>query len=320
MIKILANDGLHPDGKLLLEEANVLVDLTKYSQEALPEVLNQYDGIIVRSATKVRKELIDAAPNLKVIGRAGVGMDNIDVDYARSKGIAVFNTPGASSRSVAELAFAHIFSLARQLHRANRAMPSEGLSEFKALKKEYAKGILLSGKRLGVIGFGRIGREVARIGIGLGMQVYAVDPMVEDAVINFDLYETGDVFLGIKVRTTKMEKLISSSDIISVHVPLAGGKAILGAAEIAQMKDGVLLINTSRGGVIDEQALLDGLNSGKIGGAGLDVFVNEPTPDPRLLTHPNVSLTPHIGAETMEAQSYIGMELAEQIIDHFNLH
>lgn len=303
-----------------MEEANVQVDLTRYSQDELAGVLNQYDGIIVRSATKVRKDLIDAAPNLKVIGRAGVGMDNIDVEYARSKGIQVFNTPGASSRSVAELAFAHVFSLARQLHKSNRAMPSQGLHEFKSLKKEFASGILLSGKKLGVIGFGRIGREVARIGIGLGMQVYAVDPMVEDAVINFDLYETGDVFLGIKVRTTKMEKLIANSDIISVHVPMVGGKAIIGKEEIEKMKDGVILINTARGGVIDEQALLEGLDSGKIAGAGLDVFVNEPTPDQRILEHPNISLTPHIGAETMEAQSYIGMELAEQIIDFYQLH
>ncbi len=320
MIKILANDGLHPDGKLLLEEANVIVDSTKHAQEQLPEILNDFDGIVVRSATKVRKELIDQAPNLKIIGRAGVGMDNIDVEYARSKGIMVFNTPKASSRSVAELTFAHIFTLARQMHKSNRTMPEQGAAEFKHLKKTYSPGILLSGKKLGIIGFGRIGREVARIGIGLGMQVYAVDPIVEDAVIDFDLYESRDVFLGIKVKTTKMEKILGTCDFITVHVPLSGQKALLGKEEIAQMKDGVFLVNTARGGVIDEDVLLQSLNSGKVAGAGLDVFTNEPNPNIKLLQHPNVSLTPHIGAETVEAQSYIGMEIAEQIINHFNLH
>lgn len=199
-------------------------------------------------------------------------------------------------------------------------MPEQGTSEFKQLKKTYSPGILLSGKKLGIVGFGRIGREVARIGIGLGMQVYAVDPIVEDAVIDFDLYESRDVFLGIKVKTTKMEKLLSTCDFITVHVPLTGHKALLGQEEFDQMKDGVFLINTARGGVIDEDILLRSLNSGKVAGAGLDVFNNEPNPDIKLMQHPNVSLSPHIGAETVEAQSYIGMEIAEQIINHFNLH
>lgn len=320
MIRILANDGLHPDGKLLLEEANVFVDTNKYSQEDLPEILKNFDGIIVRSATKVKKDLIEKVPNLKIICRAGVGLDNIDVEFAKTKGIAVYNTPGASSRSVAELAFAHIFNLARQVHKANRSMPVEGRDKFKQLKKEYAKGFLLNRKKLGVIGFGRIGRETAKIGIGLGMQIYAADPMVDDALIDFDIYENGDVFLGVKIRTTNLERLLTVSDIISIHVPFSGDKALIGAQEIQLMKDGVIIVNTSRGGVIDEQALLDGLNSGKIAGAGLDVFQNEPTPNQALLEHPNISLSPHIGAETIEAQSYIGMEIAEQIINHFKLN
>jgi len=320
MIKILANDGIHPDGKLLLDEANVFVDTQRYPQDELANVLKDYDGVVVRSATKIRKELIDQLPNLKIIGRGGVGMDNIDVEYARSKGIKVFNTPAASSRSVAELTFAHIFTLARQLHLSNRKMPLEGADKFKQLKKDYAKGLLLNGKKLGVIGFGRIGQEVAKIAVGLGMKVYAVDPLVEHAVVNFNIFDDGDVFLGIKVNTTNMDKLLQNCDIISVHVPLVNKKALLGDAEIERMKDGVLLVNTSRGGVIDELALINGLNSGKIAGAGLDVFVNEPNPSPELLAHPLVSLSPHIGAETMEAQSYIGMEIAEQIIDHFNLN
>jgi D-3-phosphoglycerate dehydrogenase / 2-oxoglutarate reductase len=320
MIKILANDGIHPDGKLLLEEANVFIDTQRYPQEELAKVLKDYDGVVVRSATKIRKELIDQLPNLKIIGRGGVGMDNIDVEYARSKGIKVFNTPAASSRSVAEIAFAHIFTLARQLHQSNRTMPTEGVGRFKQLKKDYAKGLLLNGKKLGIIGFGRIGQEVAKIGVGLGMKIFAVDPQVEHAVVNFNIFDDGDVFLGVKISTTSMDKMLQNCDIISVHVPLVDKKAILGQDEIARMKDGVILINSSRGGVIDEKALLEGLESGKIAGAGLDVFENEPTPDSKLLEHPLVSLSPHIGAETMEAQSYIGMEIAEQIIDHFNLN
>lgn len=321
MIRILANDGLHPDGKLLLDEADVQIDIVKHPQEDLPRVLKNYDGLLVRSATKVRKELIDQVPNLKIIGRGGVGMDNIDVEYARSKGIEVFNTPRASSRSVAELAFAHIFNLARNLHQANRSMPGRGLEEFSALKKSYSKGFLLQGKRLGIIGFGRIGQEVAKIGIGLGMVVHAADPFVEQSVINFDIFDTGDVFLGIKVHTTSFEKLLEKCDIISVHVPLPEDKRpVIGAAEISRMKDGVVLINSSRGGVIDEDALLAALNSGKVAGAGLDVFVNEPKPREDLLLHDKVSLSPHIGAETLEAQSNIGMEIAERIIDFFGLN
>ena len=320
MIKILANDGIHPDGKLLLEEANVIIDSTKYPQEELPKVLKDYDGIVVRSATKVRKELIDQVPNLKIIGRAGVGLDNIDVEYAQSKGIYVFNTPGASSKSVAELAIAHAFILARNLHLSNRDMPTKGATEFSQMKKNLQNGFLLHGKKLGIVGFGRIGRELAKIGIGLGMQIYASDVMVEEGLINFEIYDSGDVFLGIKVRTVPMEKIFEKCDIISFHVPISGDKPLIGAAEIGRMKDGVMLINTARGGVIDENALLAALESGKVMGAGLDVFVNEPKPREDLLSHPNVSLSPHIGAETLQAQSNIGMEIAEKIIEHFGLN
>lgn len=320
MIKILANDGLHPDGKLLLDEAEVEVDIIKYPQEELAKVLLNYDGLIVRSATKVRKELIDAVPNLKIIGRGGVGMDNIDVEYARSKGIHVFNTPGASSKSVAELTFAHIFSQARFLYQSNRNMHINGETEFTNLKKSFSKGILLSGKKLGIIGFGRIGQEVAKIGIGIGMQVYASDPYVDEGNIHFEIYDSGDVFLGIKVKTVPLDRILEKCDIICVHVPLINKQAVIGREEIARMKNGVILINTARGGVIDEDALLEALNSGKVAGAGLDVYVNEPKPRTDLLRHPNVSSTPHIGAETIEAQSFIGMELAEQIIDYFGLN
>lgn len=320
MIKILANDGIHPDGKLLLDEANVQVDTTKYPQDQLHEVLKDYDGIVVRSATKVRKELIDQVPNLKIIGRAGVGLDNIDVDYARSKGIYVFNTPGASSRSVAELAIAHAFILSRNLQLSNRQMPETGATEFGQLKKTLKNGALLQGKKLGIVGFGRIGRELAKIGIGLGMQIYATDVIVEEGLINFEIYDSGDVFLGIKVRTVPMEKIFEKCDIISFHVPISGDKPLIGAEEIKRMKDGVMLLNTARGGVIDEDALLAALETGKVSGAGLDVFVNEPKPRADIMAHPNVSLSPHTGAETLQAQSNIGMEIAERIIEHFGLN
>lgn len=315
MIKILANDGIHPDGKTLLEEANYQVDTEKVAQEDLLEVLPAYDAIIIRSATKVRKELIDACPNLKVIARAGVGLDNIDVDYAREKGIAVYNTPAASSQSVAELVFTHMFNLARFVHRSNRELVL-GDSNFKALKKAYSAGIQLRGKTLGIIGFGRIGQEVARIGIGMGMNVLASDPMVGEADIDILLYATKSIRLTVTVETVDFEEVLAKSDFLTFHVP-GVGRALVGEKEIAQMKDGAFIINTSRGGIADEDALLAALKSGKLGGAALDVFINEPTPMAELLQHPHVSVTPHIGASTVEAQSNIGLELADKILEHF---
>lgn len=312
MVKILANDGIHPDGKLLLEEAGYQVDTDKIAQGELSKVLPTYDVLIVRSATKVRKELIDQCPNLKVIARAGVGMDNIDVAYAREKGIEVYNTPTASSQSVAELAFAHMFSLARFLHLSNRDMPESGNSEFKLLKKAYSKGFQLHGKTLGVVGFGRIGQAVAGIGIGLGMKVIAVDPSVRETELKVNIYNTDDVKLNVRVDTVSMATVLKKSDFITLHVP--GSSPIIGAEEIAQTKQGVILINTARGGAIDENALLDGLDSGQVGGAGLDVFTNEPTPREELLNHPRISVSPHVGASTIEAQSNIGLELADRII------
>jgi D-3-phosphoglycerate dehydrogenase len=316
MIKILANDGIHPDGKLLLEEANYQVDTTKYPQDELPNILPAYDAIIVRSATKVRKDLIDVCPNLKVIARGGVGLDNIDVEYAKSKGIEVYNTPNASSRAVAELAFAHMFNLARMLNTSNREMPTKGNTEFEKLKKKMSEGIQLRGRTLGIIGFGRIGQESARIGIGLGMKVLATDPLVQTAEIDINVFKSEDVSMSVKLNTTSWEEVLRKSDFITLHVP-GGKKALLGEEEMSMMKDGVVLINTARGGTIDEAALLAALESGKVGGAGLDVFVGEPSPNMALMNHPRISVSPHIGGSTQEAQSAIGMELAEQIIDFF---
>lgn len=317
MIKILANDGIHPDGKTLLEEAGYQVDTDKVPQEDLSRVLPEYDVIIVRSATKVRKDLIDLCPNLKIIARGGVGLDNIDYEYAREKGITVMNTPASSSQAVAELAFGHMFNLARFLHLANREMPTKGDKEFKQLKKNYSNGIQLRGKTLGILGFGRIGQEVARIGLALGMNVLAVDLVIEEADIDINVFYSENIRLSINLQTSEYEDVLTKSDFLTLHVPFSGGKAVIGKNEIAKMKKGSFLINTARGGAIDEEALLEALDSGYLGGVGLDVFETEPTPRPELLNHPRVSLSPHIGASTLEAQANIGLELADRILAFF---
>ncbi|TDO24157.1 D-2-hydroxyacid dehydrogenase [Pedobacter duraquae] len=314
MIKILANDGIDPIGKALLEQAGFVVDTETVPQDKLIEALQNYDGLTVRSATKVRQDVIDACPNLKLIGRGGVGMDNIDVDYARSKGVAVVNTPAASSLSVAELVFAHLFTGIRFLQDSNRKMPVEGATQFNNLKKAYAKGIELRGKTMGIIGFGRIGRETATLALGLGMNVLAYDLFPYDGTITLNFQ--GDLKLDIPVRTVSLEEVITKSDFISLHTPFAD-KPILGKAEFDSMKAGVGVVNCSRGGTIDEAALIDALDSGKLAFAGLDVYDNEPTPLAAILHHPKISLTPHIGASTNEAQERIGTELAELIIAHF---
>ncbi|WP_235296722.1 D-2-hydroxyacid dehydrogenase [Portibacter marinus] len=309
-MKILINDGIHPTGKRLLEEAGFEVSTNKIAQDDLPAKLNEYDAICVRSATKVRKDLIDQSPNLKAICRGGVGLDNIDVDYARSKGIHVINTPAASSRSVAELVFAHLFSIARFLQQANREMPVKGNSEFKDLKKNYSAGVELTGRTLGIIGFGRIGQETASIALGVGMNVIAVDPYLDSAEVSFG--PTSHQF-KVKIETSSMDEMLKQADAITLHVPFLG-EPVLGTKEFDQMKEGVFIANASRGGTIDEDALLAALESGKVAAAALDVFVGEPKPRVELLSHPNISLTPHIGASTGEAQEKIGIELAEKLI------
>ncbi|GLR19220.1 D-2-hydroxyacid dehydrogenase [Portibacter lacus] len=309
-MKILINDGIHPTGKKLLENAGYEVSTDKIAQEDLPGKLNDFDAICVRSATKVRADLIDQSPNLKAICRGGVGLDNIDVDHAKSKGIHVINTPAASSRSVAELVFGHLYSLARFLHISNREMPSQGNTNFKVLKKNYAAGIELTGRTLGIIGFGRIGQETASIALGAGMDVIAVDPFLESADISFG---PASHKATVTIKTSSMEDMLANADAISLHVPFLGEPA-LGEKEFAQMKDGVIIVNASRGGTVDEDALLAAIASGKVASAGLDVFIGEPTPREDLLTNSKISLTPHIGAATAEAQEKIGIELAEKLI------
>lgn len=312
-MKVLANDGISASGIKALEKGGFEVITTKVAQEQVGNYINanQVSVILVRSATKVRKDIIDACPGLKIIGRGGVGMDNIDVTYAREKGIHVINTPASSSESVAELVFAHLFSGVRFLHDANRNMPLEGESNFEGLKKAYANGIELRGKTIGIIGFGRIGQAVAKMALGLGMRVIASDKYVGEAVIRVDFYN--GQFINVDIITEPMEDLLKHSDFITLHVPAQDGY-VIGKEEFDMMKDNVGIINAARGGVIDEVALVEALDNGKVLFAGLDVFEKEPTPEIQLLMHPKISLTPHIGAATLEAQDRIGTELAEQII------
>lgn len=314
--KILANDGIDAVGKEMLEKAGFTVITDKVAQEDLAGQINEkgYIALTVRSATKVRKDVIDACPGLKVIARGGVGMDNIDVDYAREKGIQVINTPAASSNSVAELVFAHLFNAVRFLYDSNRQMPMNGEEKFDDLKKKYAKGVELRGKTIGIVGFGRIGQYVAKMALGLGMKVVAFDPFVTEATIDIEI-EGAAAPVKVKINPVGLDKVLQQSDFISFHVP--GGK-LISKHEIASMKNGVILINAARGGVINEDDLLEALNSGKVSHACLDVFENEPRPSVAILKHPKISLTPHIGAATNEAQERIGVELAEKMIAALN--
>ena len=312
MINILANDGISKSGIDALKKSGFNIITTNVAQEQLENYINKENisVILVRSATTVRKDLIDKCPSLKIIGRGGVGMDNIDVDYARSKNIHVINTPAASSASVAELVFAHLYSGVRFLHESNRAMPLEGDSNFKKLKKAYAKGTELRGKTIGIIGFGRIGRETAKIALGVGMNVIAYDKFLESAVIKLDFMDNKSIDFNIKI--SKFDDLLKNSDFISLHVP-AQKNYVIGKNEFDKMKDGVGIINAARGGVINEVELVSAIENGKVSFAGLDTFENEPKPEIQLLMNSKLSLTPHIGAATNEAQDRIGLELAEQI-------
>ncbi|WP_304036125.1 D-2-hydroxyacid dehydrogenase [Mesonia mobilis] len=316
-MKVLANDGVSQSGIDKLESAGFEVITTKVAQEQLINYLNEnkVDVILVRSATKVRKDIIDACPDLKIIGRGGVGLDNIDVEYAKEKGVKVINTPAASSASVAELVVAHLLSGVRFLKNANRDMPLEGESKFKELKKSYAKGVELKGKTLGIIGFGRIGQATAKVALGLGMKVIAADAFLEEATIELDFFDGQTV--DFKIKTISKEELLKQADFITLHVP-AQKEYVIGKKEIEMMKDGAGLINAARGGVIDEVALVEALDNKKLSFAGLDVFESEPKPELKILMSPHISLSPHIGGSTNEAQDRIGVELANQIIEILN--
>ena len=312
-MKILANDGISQTGIKDLEAAGFEVITTTVAQEQLENYINENKivGLLVRSATQVRKNIIDNCPSLKLIGRGGVGMDNIDVAYAKEKGLHVINTPAASSESVAELVFAHLFGGVRFLYDANRNMPLDGDSKFKQLKKAYAGGSELRGKTLGVIGLGRIGQATAKIALGIGMKIIYSDPFIEKALITVNFFDGQSV--SFEFKSVPKSELLQNADFISLHVP-AQKEYVIGKSEFNIMKKGVGLVNAARGGVIDEVALVEALESGKVSFAGLDVFESEPKPEIKILMHPQISLTPHIGAATGEAQDRIGSELASQII------
>ncbi|MDG1172409.1 MAG: D-2-hydroxyacid dehydrogenase [Polaribacter sp.] len=313
-MKVLANDGISKSGIDALEKGGFEVITVKVAQSQLENYINQHniDAIIVRSATQVRQELIEACPSIKLIGRAGVGLDNIDVAYAEDNGLHVINTPEASSSSVAELVFAHLLGSVRFLHSSNREMPLEGDTRFKELKKAYAQGTELRGKTIGILGFGKIGQEVAKIAIGLGMKVLATDNEIPSAPITLEFFNGQK--LTFTIATVDKDELLKESDFITLHTP-AQDDYIITASEIERMKDGVGIINTSRGGVLHEVDLVKALENGKVQFAGLDVYETEPTPAVQLLMNPEISLTPHIGAGTIEAQERIGIELANQIIE-----
>ena len=313
-MKILANDGISKSGKNKLEEYGFEVDLTKVSQEQLVDYINDNEitAILVRSATQVRADIIDNCPSIKIIGRGGVGMDNIDVEYAKSKGISVINTPAASSKSVAELVFSHLFGCVRFLHESNRSMPLDGDSKFKDLKKSYAKGTELAGKTIGIIGFGRIGQEVAKIGIGVGMDVIFHDKFNDQAEIKLNFFDGQN--LSFKLFSSSFDDVLSKSDFITIHIP-ASDKYIIDTNEFKKMKEGSGILNLSRGGIINEEELIKNIDSGKISFAAIDTFEGEPNPSIKILMNPNISLTPHIGAATNEAQDRIGIELADKIND-----
>ena len=313
-MKILANDGISESGKNKLEEYGFEVDLTKVSQEQLVDYINDNEitAILVRSATQVRADIIDNCPSIKIIGRGGVGMDNIDVEYAKSKGISVINTPAASSKSVAELVFSHLFGCVRFLHESNRSMPLDGDSKFKDLKKSYAKGTELAGKTIGIIGFGRIGQEVAKIGIGVGMDVIFHDKFNDQAEIKLNFFDGQN--LSFRLDSSSFDDVLSKSDFITIHIP-ASDKYIIDTNEFKKMKEGSGILNLSRGGIINEEELIKNIDSGKISFAAIDTFEGEPNPSIKILMNPNISLTPHIGAATNEAQDRIGIELADKIND-----
>ncbi len=313
-MKVLANDGISKAGENTLKEAGIEILDNRVAQDHVINFINDnnVDVLLVRSATKVRQDLIDACPGLKIIGRGGIGMDNIDVEYAKSKGIKVINTPTASSKSVAELVFGHFISLARFLHESNRLMPLEGETHFNAMKKSFSNAYELSGKTLGVIGFGSIGQEVIKIGIALGMKVTVLTRSPKTEVLTLNFFNGQSVNFEI-TSTNDTDAFLKDVDFISINTPKTN-EYIIDTPQFEKMKDGVYIVNTARGGVINEVTLIDFIESGKVAGAALDVFENEPNPELPLLMNPALSLSPHVGGSTVDAQEKIGIELAEQII------
>ena len=318
MMKILANDGLGSAGSETLRNAGFTLVTEKVEQENLIDEINKnkYDALLVRSATNITKELIDSCKSIKLIARVGTGMDHIQVEYAMEKGIKVLSTPLESSPAVAELVFAHLFSINRRLFDSNRNL-HRNINDFKIFKKRYKDGTELNGKTIGIMGFGRIGQEVAKRALGLGMNVLAYDKFIDDVTIKLLIPNLKPIFISIETKS--LEIVLKNSDFITLHLPFSfNQKSIITKNEINMMKEGAILINASKGGVIDEDDLIEALKSGKISHAGLDVFCDEPHPRKDLIELENVSITPHVGGATIEAQERISITLSEQIIMVFN--
>jgi D-3-phosphoglycerate dehydrogenase len=312
-MKVLATDGIAKSGIEALENKGFEVLDIHIAEGQLENYINKHkiDAIVVGSATEVREELIDACPSLKLIGHSGVNMDHIDVDYAIDQGLHVINTPEATLNSVAELVFAHLFGLARFLHQSNREMPLEGDLRFYEMSRSFGVGMELRGKTIGVVGFGAVGQEVAKIALGLGMKVIASDPLIEGAPISVEFFNGQRMM--IPIETVKLDELLKESDFITVHISNQDGY-VIGQKEIEKMKTGVGIINVTHGRLIDEVALVNAIENKQVKFAGLDVFENQPRPEVQLLMNPELSLTPNIAASTIESQERIGTELAEQII------
>lgn len=310
---VLANDGISESGIQLLKAADITVLESRVSPEHLSKFINEnnVDVLLVRSATQVRQNLIDECPNLKIVGRGGIGMDNIDVEYAIDKGLYIINTPKASCKSVAELVFAHFFSLARFLHESNRLMPLEGETHFNALKKSFNNASELSGKTLGVVGMGNIGIEVIKIGISLGMKILAYNRTPKTSKIEISFFDGQTV--NFEIKSVTLDEVLENSDFISLNTGLTD-QYLIDTNEFSKMKDGVFIVNTARGGVINEVSMIDAIEDGKLAGAALDVFEKEPTPEVEILMNSGMSLSPHVGGNTIDAQNRIGEELAIQII------
>lgn len=301
MIRVLANDGIQPEAQKALEAKGFEVVTTHYEPDELAEEIKNFDVMTVRSATKVRKPIIDAAAEtgrLKLIIRGGVGIDNIDHAYAESKGIKVTNTPASSSASVAELALAHMFSLARFIGICNVTMRDGKWN------KKQCEGIELAGKTLGLIGMGRISQELAAKATALGMNVIYTDILGE--------------IKGLPYVYASQDEVLKNADFVSLHIPSTpDGKPVLTAKDLAKMKKTAFLINTARGTLIDPEVLCDALDNGVLAGAALDVYDTEPANNTRILNHPQISMTPHIGGSTKEAQLRIGSEIVDIISDFF---
>jgi len=319
-MKVLANDGISQNSKKELIDLNFKIFDTKIDQSELIKYINRnhIEIILDSSATIINSEILNNCKSIKLIGRAGVGLDNIDLISAKKNNVRVFNTPNASSISVAELVISHLLSANRNLHITNRTMPLNGETKFKEIKSHSSECKEVMFKTLGIIGLGRIGQEVAKRAFSLGMNVIAFDKKIEKIKIHLDHIKNQNIFFDLK--TSSLNDVLKGSDFITLHIPKINDKPFIGRDEFDTMKKGVGIINTSRGGLIDESELIKFLNNKKVSFAALDVYENEPTPNIQLLMHDKISLSPHIGGSTVEAQERIGDEIVKEIKSFYKLN